>query len=303
MSRVVVTGGAGFIGSHIVDALVEKGHDVVVIDNFSTGKTENLNPSVSQENIINWDVRLPIHDQLDGADCVFHLAAQINLRDSIDRPAYDCMQNVVGTVQVLESCAKAGVRKVVYFSTGGALYAPLYEAIPWSEDARIMPMSPYGVSKWCGERYVELYAQTRGLDYTIFRPANVYGPRQDPRGEAGVVSIFLEKIRAGERAQIFGDGKQRRDFIYVKDVVNAAILAMESNIRGPYNVSTGQQHGILELACMMFTELDKKFQMSRLPPIKGEMYASCLDNTKLREAGWPEPMDLETGLKILCSAK
>jgi UDP-glucose 4-epimerase len=301
MSKVVVTGGAGFIGSHIVDALIEKGHEVTVIDNFSTGKSENLNPKARL--VANDVTSSGMEESFKGAEYVYHLAAQINLRLSIEYPVLDCQENVLGTVSTLEYAAKAGAKKFIYFSTGGALYAPVYDAIPWKEGDRIMPLSPYGVSKWCGERYVELYGQTRGLDYVIFRPANVYGPRQDPRGEAGVVSIFLERIQAGEKAQVFGDGRQLRDFIYVDDVVRAAVLAMESNIRGPYNVSTGLQNPVMRLACMMFDKLGKEFRITKMPAIKGEMYASCLDSTKLSDAGWPEPMSLDDGLNKLCRKK
>jgi UDP-glucose 4-epimerase len=299
LSKVVVTGGAGFIGSHLVDALVHRGHDIIVIDNLATGKVENINPVAR---FLAKDVTVAsaeLDDVFTGVDYVFHLAAQINLRKSIEVPVFDCLSNVLGTVNVLEASAKAWVKKIIYFSTGGALYAPVYEAIPWKETDRIMPLSPYGVSKWCGERYVELYSQTRGLDHVILRPANVYGPRQDPRGEAGVVSIFMERIRDTGKVDIFGDGHQRRDFIHVNDVVGAAILAMESNIRGPYNVSTGKLHTVMRLACMLFEKFGKELKISRKPAIKGEMYASCLSNEKLRAAGWTEPMSLEDGLSKL----
>jgi UDP-glucose 4-epimerase len=286
--RAIVTGGAGFIGSHIVDALVERGDDVTVVDNFASGKHENVN---DEAKLRERDIREPFQVH---ADVVFHLAAQADVRVSVERPGYDAAVNVLGTINVLEAARAAGAR-IVFGSTGGAIYGEC-EA-PATEDAPRQPLAPYGTSKLCGEEYLSTYNRLYGTRHVSLRLGNVYGPRQDPHGEAGVVAIFLSRLRDGRPPRVFGDGKQVRDYVYVKDVVRAALAAAERP-GGVYNVGTGQTTSVLELAdaCRRVSSSDVAHEHA--PARRGELQRSVLDpSAAARDLDWRPEVGLEEGLR------
>lgn len=296
MSLVLVSGGCGFIGSHLVDMLVAVGHQVVVIDNLSTGKVENLHPMAQ---LIEMDItdKEAVHHLFSEHrfDYVFHLAAQINLRSSIKQPAQDAQTNVLGTINLLENCR--GIKKFLFASTGGAIYSPNYETIPWKEEDETSPSSPYGLSKFCAERYIELLSQQRGFQHAILRLSNVYGPRQNAHGEAGVIAIFADKIAHGQDCTIFGSGEQMRDFAYVGDVVRAFLLAMPKNVNGIFNVSTRQEVSVKDLTHTIFNIMGQKPRVNYADKIEGEMERSCLSYDKLNFlTGWRPEYVLAEGL-------
>src|SRR3954451_3137972 len=283
--KTVVTGGAGFIGSNLVDALVARGDEVVVVDNFATGKREFLNPEAT---LLEHDIREPY--QVD-ADVVFHLAAQADVQTSVQRPEYDAAVNVVGTVNVLGASPGA---QVIFSSSGGAGYGEC--AVPADEDAPFLPLSPYGIAKKCGEEYLLGWNRIHGTTHVPLRFANVYGPRQDAGLEGGVVAIFLERMARGEPTTIFGDGGQSRDFVYVDDVV-AAMLATVGKTGGPYNVGTARATTVSELhdAAARVAGIDDgpRFEDARL----GDVRRSVLDVRRIeRELGWHAAVSLDDGM-------
>jgi len=283
--RTVVTGGAGFIGSNLVDALVARGDEVVVVDNFATGKREFLNPEAT---LLEHDIREPY--QVD-ADVVFHLAAQADVQTSVQRPEYDAAVNVVGTVNVLGASPGA---QVIFSSSGGAGYGEC--AVPADEDAPFLPLSPYGIAKKCGEEYLLGWNRIHGTTHVPLRFANVYGPRQDAGLEGGVVAIFLERLARGEPTTIFGDGTQSRDFVYVDDVV-AALLAAVGRSGGPYNVGTGEATTVADLhtaaAKVAGVEDAPSLEEARL----GDVHRSVLDVGRIeRELGWRAAVPLDDGM-------
>jgi UDP-glucose 4-epimerase len=285
-----VTGGAGFIGSHLVDALVERGDEVVVIDNLSSGKREQVNAGAAFEER---DIRDGF--QLDGADVVFHLAAQADVQTSMERPDDDAAINVVGTVRVLEAARAAGAQ-VVFTSTGGAIYGECDG--PAREDAPRRAVSPYGIAKLCGEEYLDGWNRIHELGNVVLRLANVYGPRQVPELEGGVVAIFLDRLASGAQTTIFGDGLQTRDFVYVGDVVSALLAAVGRN-GGVFNVGTGEETTILDLhrhcAEVVGTEVEPRFEDARL----GDARRSVLDVSLAgRELDWRARVELEEGLRL-----
>lgn len=239
--RILVTGGAGFIGSHVVDAYIRAGHDVWVLDDLSRGKRENVNPHAR---FIRMDLRSPdLKDLLaEGSfDCVSHHAAQIDVRVSVLDPARDAMVNIVGTLNLLEAMRRVGFPRLIFASTGGAIYGEQHH-YPATEQHPAVPLSPYGVTKLAVEHYLEYYRQVHGMKYVVLRYANVYGPRQDPEGEAGVVAIFCRKILRGQRLIIYGDGEQTRDYVYVEDVARANLLALDyparQSVESPQSVES-----------------------------------------------------------------
>jgi UDP-glucose 4-epimerase len=285
--RTVVTGGAGFVGSHLVDALVARGDEVTVVDDLSSGKRENLNPRAS---FLEGDIREGF--DAGSAELVFHLAAQADVQASVRRPDRDAAVNVVGTVQVLEAAAGA---RVVFTSTGGAIYGECDE--PAAEDAPRRPLSPYGISKLCGEEYLLGWNRIHGSGHVVLRLANVYGPRQDAGLEGGVVAIFLERMARGDETTIFGDGAQQRDFAYVGDVVDA-LLAAGGREGGVFNVGTGQATSVLDLhrACRAVagSDAEPRFEPARL----GDIRRSVLDpSLASRELGWQPRVPLDAGLR------
>ncbi len=300
--RTLVTGGAGFIGSNLVDALLAEGHEVVVFDDLSSGKEENLRGALANgATLVRGDVRTPADvaaavDQA-GAEVIFHLAAQIDVRKSVADPAFDALTNVGGTINVLEAARAAGAR-VINVSTGGAIYGDA-DVIPSPETVEPLPEAPYGQSKFCAERYIGLYGRLHGLVGATVRLGNVYGPRQDPMGEAGVIAIFCGKLERGERPTVYGDGTQTRDYVYVADVVGAllAVLA-HPEARGEYNVGTGTESTVLDILEALAQHADGSFEADFAPARAGEMPRSCLDVTRAREElGWQPTIDLAEGLR------
>jgi UDP-glucose 4-epimerase len=283
--KAVVTGGAGFIGSNLADALVARGDEVTVVDNFASGKRENVNP---QATLREHDIREPFTAD---ADVVFHLAAQADVQTSMKRPGYDAAVNVVGTVNVLAAAPGA---QVIFASSGGAGYGECPE--PATEEAPFLPLSPYGIAKKCGEEYLAGWNRIHGTSHVALRFANVYGERQDSGLEGGVVAIFLERMARAEQTVIFGDGEQSRDFVYVGDVV-AALLAAVGRGGGPYNVGTGEATTVNELhaACAHAAGVDAaaRHEEARL----GDVLRSAVDPSRAaRELGWRAETTLADGL-------
>jgi UDP-glucose 4-epimerase len=290
--RAIVTGGAGFIGSHVADALLARGDEVHVVDNLATGKRENVADGVTFHER---DVREPLDDLVAdvGPQACLHLAAQADVRVSVARPDYDADVNVLGTIRVLEA-ARTRDAHVVFSSTGGAIYGECER--PAREDDERKPLSPYGVSKLSAEEYLAAYNRLHGTHHVSLRYGNVYGPRQDPHGEAGVVAIFFNRIAAGERPRIFGDGSQTRDYVYVVDVVAATLAALDQE-GGVFNVGTAGETSVVELfeACRRVsgTDVEPEFAPARL----GELQRSVLDVSRAAEAlGWAPRRSLDEGL-------
>jgi UDP-glucose 4-epimerase len=303
MTRAVVTGGAGFIGSNLVDGLLDEGVEVVVLDNLSTGREENLVDARAR------GARLQVVDITDAdevfaaldrvrPDVVFHLAAQIDVRRSVEDPAIDARINVGGTATLLEAARRAGVGRLVFSSTGGAIYGHA-DTVPTAEDAPIQPMAPYGQSKHSAEGYCHLYARLHGLSTICLRYGNVFGPRQDPLGEAGVVAIFCGRaVHGGGQPTVYGDGRQTRDYVYVADVVAANLAAAASDLGGSVNVGTQTETSVLDLI-QTLGELvpDAALEPQHAAPRLGEIERSALDVTRARvELGWEANTALRDGL-------
>jgi UDP-glucose 4-epimerase len=299
----LVTGGAGFIGSNLVDALVGRGDRVVVIDNLSTGKRANLNKAFDHGvSLHELDVRdgARVNDVVGTArpEVIFHLAAQIDVRYSVDYPAGDAEANVLGMIAVLEAARSSGVRRIVNSSTGGGLYGEA-ELLPTPEAYPIRPLAPYGQAKYAAEGYCELYTRLHGLSTVSLRYGNVYGPRQDIHGEAGVVAIFCGHLVEGRTPTVFGDGRQTRDWVEVGDVVRANLLAAEAVISGPINIGHGKETSVLELLTAL-TEVDHRALATPqfAPERPGEVRRSCLYVGRAkRELGWEAEVDLRDGLR------
>ncbi|HAU66720.1 MAG: Nucleoside-diphosphate-sugar epimerase [Candidatus Uhrbacteria bacterium GW2011_GWF2_39_13] len=293
----LVTGGAGFIGSHIVDALIRRHIKVYVVDDFSTGQKKNVNPNahVTRLSILNPQF-VPLLQKIK-PDVVFHLAAQINLRDSLQDPLNDAKINIFGTLTLIQECTKLGVKKIIYSSTGGPMY-PEQARMPWSEKIHPQPISPYGISKRSAEMYFHYAFQVHGMPYVALRYANVYGPRQNAKGEAGVISIFADHFMKGNPMIIHGSGEQTRDFVFVEDVVRANISAMDRSAVGVFNIGTGKQTSINTI----FRKL-KKMTQSSIPerhdaPVMGEVIHSALSSREaLIHLGWRPTVKLDQGLE------
>jgi len=292
--NIIVTGGAGFIGSHIVDKLIQKKHNIMVIDNLSTGKIENVNNKAVF-------VKKSILDNLSNEfnefkpEAVFHLAAQVNLRVSLNQPFTDAQTNILGTVNILESCRKHDVKKIIY-SSSVAVYGEPKE-LPVNEKHTTYTVSPYGTSKLCAEKYIELYKKTYGLENTILRYSNVYGPRQNTLGEAGVITIFINNLLANKKCNIFGTGSQTRDFVYVDDVAEANVLALEKS-NGIINIGTQTQTDINKL----YKNISELTGSNQKPiyqsSIKGEVMKFVVNISKAKqELGWTARTELRKGLE------
>ena len=294
--KVLVTGGAGFIGSHICDRLATAGHELVVLDDLSTGHIENLNPSAR---FYQMDLGSPWLDELfriEKPEAVVHQAAQASVRRSVDDPVFDARVNVLGITALLQASVKHGVRRFLFASTGGALYGDA-DVTPTPEDYPTLPVSPYGASKLAGEVYLRTFNALHGLSYVALRYANVYGPRQDPHGEAGVVAIFARRLLAGEPARINGDGRQTRDFVFVGDVAKANAIALESSEVGSFNVGTGKETDINTIFSILKRLAGSDQAEQHGPGLAGEQKRSVVDARRLKEKmGWAPATDLETGL-------
>jgi UDP-glucose 4-epimerase len=305
--RSLVTGGAGFIGSHLVDALAARGDEILVLDDFSSGKRENLvgalaaGVEVAELDVADAQAMFEAIGQF-RPQSVFHLAAQIDVRRSMADPAFDARLNVVGTVNALEAATRAEVAKFVFTSTGGAIYgegAERADELPFAEDARCEPFSIYGQSKLAAEGYIDLYARTRGLPATTVRLGNIYGPRQDPATEAGVVAIFCRAGRDGGRPTVFGTGEQTRDYVHVADLVAALLAAEARDDAGPINVGTGVETSVLELVELVGSAFGRDdFEPEFAPAREGEIERTVLDATGAAERlGWRAERTVETGLE------
>lgn len=294
--RALVTGGAGFIGSTLVDALVGAGAQVSVVDDLSRGRREQLNAGADFHQLDVVDDRLAALVASIAPEIVFHEAAQIDVRRSVAEPVLDTRINVLGTVNILEASVRAGVRRVVFASSGGALYGDT-DVLPTPETHPCVPASGYGAAKLAGETYGSVFHQVHGLDFIALRYGNVYGPRQDPRGEAGVVAIFAERLLAGSDAVINGDGTQTRDYIFVDDVVDANLRAAETAALGAFNIGTGRRCDVNEL----YSHIARAAGVERAPQHAtakpGEQRTSCLDVTRAAELlGWRPRVPLEEGI-------
>jgi UDP-glucose 4-epimerase len=292
LMRALVTGGAGFIGSHVVEALLARGDEVHVFDNFATGKRENIRDGVTVHEA---DIRTDgerVFDEVTPEAC-FHLAAQADVRVSVDRPDFDADVNVVGTIRVLEAARKHGT-KLVFSSTGGAIYGECDAPAP--EDSPRRPLAPYGTSKLCGEEYLQMYNRLYGSEHVVVRYGNVFGPRQDPHGEAGVVAIFMNRLRDGQQPRIFGDGKQTRDYVYGPDVADATLRAFGQK-GGVFNVGMGREVSVLELLERIQAAAGTSVEPEFAEPRPGELQRSVLDITAAeRDLGWKPRHDLDAGL-------
>jgi UDP-glucose 4-epimerase len=300
--RAVVTGGAGFIGSNLVDALLERGDDVTVLDDLSTGRRENLEPALAAgAELVELDIRdaeavIGVLEQL-RPRAVFHLAAQIDVRRSTQDPAFDARVNVEGTINVLQAALRVGVERFVNTSTGGAIYGET-RILPAPEDHPVAPEAPYGQSKFAAEGYCELFRRLHTLSTVSLRYSNVYGPRQDPLGEAGVIAIFCGRLLAGERPTVFGDGLQTRDYVYVDDVVRANLLAVESPAGGAFNIGRGVETTVLQLVEALAPHARDCFEPEHAPARPGEVRHNALDSTRAeQELGWRATVGLEEGLE------
>ncbi len=304
----LVTGGAGFIGSNLVDALLARGDRVAVIDNLSSGKRSNLDGALAAGATLH-EVDIRDHDAVEQAfaaaapQVVFHLAAQIDVRKSVEDPIADAQSNVLGTIAVLKSALAHGAARVVNSSTGGGLYGDA-DVLPTPEDHPIHPLAPYGQSKLAAEGYYELYTRLHGLSTVSLRYGNVYGPRQDAHGEAGVVAIFCGNLMEGRRSTVFGDGRQTRDWVEVGDVVRANLLAAESEVSGPVNIGWGRETSVLELLEALEDVADHQAPEPEFAPVRpGEVSRSCLDVGRARrELGWSPQVELRDGLRRILSA-
>jgi len=295
--KVLVTGGAGFIGSHIVDRLAADGHDIVILDDLSAGHVDHLQPSAR---FYQMDLHSPWLDELfriERPEAVVHEAAQASVRRSVEDPVFDAGVNVLGTAALLQVSAHHGVRRFLFASTGGALYGDA-DVIPTPEDYPTLPVSPYGASKLSAEVYLRTFHALHRLSYAALRYANVYGPRQDPLGEAGVVAIFTQRLLSGERASINGDGKQTRDFVYVGDVADANARALTSDAVGSFNVGTGIETDISAIFQLLRRLTGSNQPEEHGPPLPGEQRRSVLDARKIEKVlGWKPRTSLEAGLE------
>ena len=297
--RILVTGGAGFIGSHVVDAYIAAGHDVAVVDNLHTGKRENLHPAARfyEVDIRDADALARVFEE-ERPEVLNHQAALANVRESMEKPAEYAEVNVIGSINLLEMARRFGTRKVIYASTGGAVYGePVF--LPATEDHPINPLDNYGASKHAVEHYLYLYKHNYGLDYTILRYPNVYGPRQDPLGEAGVIAIFTGRMLRGEVCIINGSGEQQRDFLYVGDVAHANVLALERGSGGIYNLGWGKGIDINTVFRKLAEAAHYDLEPVHGPPKLGEVFRIYLDASKAQaELGWEPRVSFEEGLAL-----
>lgn len=297
MSKILVTGGAGFIGSTLVDKLIAEGNEVVVIDNLISGKKEYLNPQAKFYNLDICSSKVAAIFEREKFEFVYHLAAQIDVNKSVREPVEDNRINVLGGINILENCLKYKIKKIIFSSTGGAIYGDA-EEIPTSEYAPTYPVSPYGIHKLTFEKYLNYYYQVFGLNYTILRFANVYGPRQYKGGEAGVIANFIGDAATGKTSTLFGDGSHTRDFVYVGDVVQALSLASKIDCCGEINIGLGKESSISMVIEAIEKALGEKIKINQAPGKDGEQRRSCLSYVRAKDVlNWEPEVDLEEGIK------
>jgi len=294
--NILVTGGAGFIASHIVDAYINEGHKVVVVDDLSTGSRENLNPKAE---FIHLDIRKPELGTIfrrTPFDVVNHHAAQMDVRRSVEDPQFDASVNVLGGLNVFEAAKTTGVKKIIFASTGGAIYGE-QDAFPATEEHPLRPLSPYGITKLVTEKYLFYYRAVHGINHVILRYANIYGPRQNPHGEAGVVAIFAKRMLEGQAPTINGDGKQTRDYVFVKDVVRANLLALNYQGSNVFNIGTGLETDVNQLFQTLRKWLNPSCPELHGPAKQGEQLRSVISSQKIKkELGWAPESGLSEGL-------
>lgn len=297
--KILVTGGAGFIGSNVVDAYVKAGHQVAVVDNLTTGKKENLNPQAKFYEIdIRDKQKLSTVVSEFSPEVINHHAAQIDVRKSVADPVYNAEVNEVGTLNLLAAAVKVKVKKVIFSSTGGAIYGEVKEKGGADENHPQEPISPYAITKRSAEMYLHSYKINQGLNYTVLRYGNVYGPRQDPLGEAGVIAIFCGKILKGEPPTMYGDGKQLRDYVYVGDVAELNLLVLEKGADQIFNVGTGKGTTVNELFFHLKELMKFAKEAAYAPPRTGELFRSVLNCKKIEKGlGWKAKTDIRAGLQ------
>ncbi|MEN3037751.1 MAG: SDR family oxidoreductase [Candidatus Kryptonium sp.] len=296
--KILVTGGAGFIGSHVVDAYIQLGHSVIVVDNLSTGSIQNLNPKAKFYQIDIRDDKIEKIFKDEKIDIVNHHAAQMDVRKSVEDPIYDADVNIIGSLKLLQLSIKYGVKKFIFASTGGAVYGE-QDYFPADEEHPTRPLSPYGVAKLTVEKYLYFYKEVHGLNYVILRYANIYGPRQNPHGEAGVVAIFTSKMLKGEQPIINGDGLQTRDYTYVGDVVRANVLALNYEKSDVFNIGTGIETDVNTLFYKLKNLTSATCDEIHGPAKPGEQRRSVISYQKIYKAmGWKPEISLDEGLKL-----
>jgi UDP-glucose 4-epimerase len=301
--HVLVTGGGGFIGSHVCEAYLRRGWEVTALDDLSSGRRQNV---PAEANFVELDVRSPQLPELfreHRFDLVNHHAAQIDVRLSVERPRHDASINIDGLLNVLECCVEYDTERIVFISSGGVVYGEA-ETLPASRTSPKLPESPYGVSKLASEYYLFAFRRLHGLPYVALRYSNVYGPRQDPHGEAGVVAIFSNRLLGGHALTVFGDGEQTRDYVYVQDVAAANLLASETDLPDPkgldevaFNVGTGRETTVNELARTLIEISGTQAEIEYAPERPGELRRSSLEVSELRELGWSPEHSLREGLQ------
>lgn len=302
MSKCLVTGGAGFIGSNLVDRLIDEEYEVVVIDDLSTGRKDYINPQARFYNVditSSGDVESVFakESQEGKINYIFHLAAQVDVRVSVDDPYKDNKINLIGGINVLENARKNNAEKILFISTGGAVYGDV-EEIPTTESKIPEPVSPYGIHKLALEKYLNYYYQVYGVPYCIFRLANVYGPRQYKDGEAGVITIFIDNVVNGRQSILYGDGSQTRDFVYVDDVVEAFLKGVNKATTDVFNISTGVETRVSEIIKIMESIIGEKMDLQFQNPRPGEQQRSCLDLSKAEQIlGWKPQIDIKEGIR------
>ncbi|HEX9333464.1 MAG TPA: GDP-mannose 4,6-dehydratase [Anaerolineales bacterium] len=297
--KVLVTGGAGFIGSHVVDTLIEAGHHVVIVDNLwehGGGKMENVNPRASFHKMDIRDTALQKVFEEEQPEAICHLAAQHSVKISTDDPVHDASVNILGLINLLQNATRFGIRKVI-FSSSGATYGTV-EKMPVDETVTQHPVSPYGTTKMASEYYLRFWKNMHGLDFTILRYGNVYGPRQDPMGEAGVIAIFSRQILLNQPVRMDWDGEQQKDYVYVGDVARANLLALEAGSGEVYCIAYGKGTSVNALYRGLVNEIGHEVEIRRAPKRPGDIYLTYFDCNKAgRELGWQAEVDLEEGLR------
>ncbi len=295
--KILVTGGAGFIGSHLVDALVERGEEVLVIDDLSSGKREYVNPKVQfVERDICMSAALDVMRAFK-PEVIFHLAAQKSVPESLKHPAKDAAINLVGLCNILEAIPGSKLKKFIFASTGGAMYGDNAK-LPATETQPAQPSSPYGISKYSSERYLDVWSKLHNFQATVLRPANVYGPRQDPFGEAGVIAILAKRAVEQQPMRVFGTGKHTRDYVYVADIVQAFLKALDTETSGTYNIGTSQETSVLDIIASLSKVSGRELPIDQQPEVVGEMERSSLDASKARATlHWQPEVPLQEGIQ------